>query len=314
MCCLYAFSSCVLDVYDYFYSYFKDAEYPEVFYPNVFTYKHPWGDNPVAWPEDAFKDMKVPIFELSHVTHNVEAHAIRRERYRYVFNVNQKLGKDYGESFQPWRDKFVQILPHEAVFPGFYSWWGIHPSQSFRDRIAGEVEVLDDDGGLKVYVPNYLKAEPESFYGNNAFISKFQDLLMVYGHSRGSDNLYIRKGGTLQYFREICYVLIICTGGDRKELEEFDPLTPKSPPFLANGLINERGKITDPTAIATFLPEYVVTWSVDKEEGEPGRYNYETVAFAFYFPNRDGSMQVVNCKKVSVSHRKDFCVKKQLCT
>ena len=267
----------------------------------------------------------MPIINLVHVTHNAKAQEICENAKEYKFKVRQKLGKvlgaydgrPCGESFWANQDKtiFTQITDDEPVFPGFYSWWSIYPTETDESdsytSVAKVKKAIDDDflSGISSVI-NYLQAEPpESRYGNNGFVANFQSLLNVYARSRGADigNVYIRNGGTLRYSFEICYVIIVCTNEDNKALKDFDPLT-SSPEFKMNELIDSKGKIKNPAAIPTFCPKYVI------ENMSFGKCSYETTAFAFYFPSVDRTMSMrpgAECNRVPIEHIEVKCVKKQ---
>lgn len=323
--------------------YFQDTKYTEVLFPGCFTQRHPWKEIPERYenpyPEnqivsenlEKLRNIQVPILTLAHVTHNAQAEGIRKE---YKFTTRQKVGKvlgEYdgrpcGESFRlcdsqgPWYD---YIPPGNPVFPGFYSWWGIHSRQLDYSTVPDselftEAMVSPDEiervitslhcQRIRVYVPDYLKAQAESRYGNNAFCSKFPDLLRAYAKSRESEvnKICIRIGGTLRYPREICYVLIICIDStdDRKELSDFKLLQPDSKPYQTNGLIDHSGKVKDVSAIPTFHPEYIITW-VNRNT-----YSYETTAFAFYYPTA-GSMTLCSQKCFEVTIKHELCIKTQ---
>lgn len=235
-------------------------------------------------------------------------------------------GRPCGESFKydPQRMNFVEIPDTEPVFPGFYSWWGIDYSAipdsehgSLCRAILHETTMLNLQG-IKVTVPEYLEQVPKSRYGNRAFFCNFSDLLTAYAESRGKEvgDISIRKGGTLRYKQEICYVLIICIeSNDKKELEDFKLLRPESKHFKMNGLINDRGKIVDITAAPTFHTEYNVAQMSCRHEPtaegrKPTSYSYETAAFAFYFPHESSIMTVgQKCSEKGISH--NACIRKQ---
>jgi hypothetical protein len=324
-------------------SYFEESTRKnlEVVFPGQFTQVHPWNKMPDKSELVPNLDVIVRVDILTHVTHNAEAKKIIRKEYK--FRAQAKFGKDVGESYRlapisedqdlhfdqepgPTSDDehlyydlesgptsenlfYDPIPPRSAVFPGCYSWWGISSKWSNNFEIkeyVGEEYVC-------VYVPDYLKSTPESRYGNNAFSSKFSDLLTAYARSRCTEvgNICIRVGGTLHYRYEICYVLIICTDSsmDVQALSEFKPLptTESELLFKTNGLINESGKVIDHSAILTFHPEYIYSWV----NGDS--YSYETTTFAFYFPE-ESSMQLDsdNCSyNDGVKHESKYCVKKQ---
>ena len=308
----------------FFHRYFRCSEFHEVLFPNQFTTIYPEGDDPI--PLDMLGDTEIPIYNLIHVTHNDDYRGIRKNPARYEFKPRQKFGKDFYHdkgmprcgSYKSIKEgaKFKRIGSEETVFPGFYSWWGIHPRRECTSKIAVEIDDMKDEGRI-AYVPNYLKEEPESFYGNRGFVCSFKNVIGSYAQSRRTETgkVVLRKGGTLRYTQEICYVIIVSIGEDEHILREFDPLLPKSGPFRTNGLINRNGQIRNPAAIPTFSPEYVVTWFVDKsEEGsESETYSYETTAFAFYFPTEGCSMGMRQriCSEARFSHNEDLCSKRQ---
>ena len=301
----------------------------EVFRPNDFTQLDRYGKIPPVYPHATEKlrgrGVAIPIISLSHVTHDKEADKIQRE---FTFKAQEKFGKtrEYdgrscGESWRPSKsdEGYFQIPDQETVFPGYYSWWGIHPepheSYTTPCEIWKEQCALKAEKRFRTYVPDYIKVYAASRYGNHAFACEFNTLLAAYALARGTriQDLYLRKGGTLRYTYEICYVLIICTDEDKKYLREFDPLTPNSKQFRMNGLINENGQICNLDVIPTFHPEYIISWS--KHESQPteveaDKYSYEHVAFAFYFSQKD-SMRVdpEKCSESIVQHT--YCIKTQ---
>ena len=307
----------------FFHRYFLHSEHHEVLFPNQFTTIYPKGGDPI--PLDVLRDTEVPIYNLVHVTHNDDYRGIRKNPAMYEFKARKKFGKDFYHdkgmprwgSYKSIKDgaKFKRIVPEETVFPGFYSWWGIHPRRECTSKIAVEIDRMKEVRKT-AYVANYLKKEPESIYGNHGFVCSFKNVIGSYAQSRDTEtaNVVLRKGGTLRYTKEICYVIIVSIGEDEHVLTEFDPLLPNSGPFRTKGLINRNGQILDPAAIPTFSPKRVVTWFVDNSEGlGPETYSYETTAFAFYFPSGDFEMTMRRdeCTSEDVIHNKKKCVKKQ---
>lgn len=266
----------------------------------------------------------MPIINLVHVTHNAEAHEICMNAEEYKFEARKKLGKvlgaydgrPCGESFRANQDKskFTQITDDEPVFPDFYSWWSIYPTvDAVLDGCTSVAQVkvavdLLHKKRQEMEVTDCLQPEPDSHYGNNAFVCKFQSILNAYAKSRGTriDKVYMRNGGTLRYTCKICYVIIVCIDEDEERLKHFNPLTPltMSEQFQTNGLVTVNGQIGNPAAISIFSPNYVI-------KKLQGLYSYETAAFAFYFPTEDGSLSMSsrNCSKKPVIHKK--CTKTQ---
>ena len=299
---------------------------------------HPWRARPKQWQDECkyqslcvekLRTIKVPIHTLVHITHNAEARNICRE---FMFQAKKKFGKTQefdgralGETFRfdGQGKKFVDIQPRdpvythipvkEPVFPGYYSWWGIdcsaisHSEQFTSPRmIATMLEDLKDEQAIAAYVPGYLNEVPESLYGNRAFSCNFHDLLRSYAESRRNEigNICIRKGGTLRYKKEICYVLIICIDcdKDREELSEYGVLQQQ------RQFQGKFSNLLDYETTPTFNPEYIIRWAKGYKD-----YSYETAAFAFYFPSHRGVLAIERrfCSEKEIKHDKVRCIKKK---
>ena len=296
----------------------------EVFFPNRFTIETHSGNAPEVFPNypEELKGITVPIKHLTHVTHDKEASEIRQDGY-FEFKARKKFGKtrerdgrSCGDSFRPSQVSvgyFFQITDEDAVFPGYHSWWSVYLEHTTLP--CGIQGVLDRIEGFNTFVPDYLKYYPSSRYGNHSFVCNFEHLLTAYANARDIEigNVCIRKGGTLRYKYEICYVLIICTDNnrDRRELADFNPLELKSSQFDTNGLITANGNIRDPAAIATFHPQCGIISSAKRigsdTNDKADKYSYENIAFSFYFP--ETSMVVEHCDNVTIEH--NFCIKTQ---
>ena len=223
----------------------------------------------------------------------------------FQFRPGPKLGKkkrtskedlSCSESYRSNKEhtQFVYISSDEAIFPGFYSWWGIQPIQHI-------------DPPHNVLFAEYLKKTPDSPYGNHAFLCNFEKVLSAYAESRKLDigNICIRKGGTLRYIYEICYVLIVCSGADDDDLSEFEPIRTELEQFRMNGLIDNTGKIINVSAIPTFHPKYIVAQARDI------KYSYEAATFAFYFPTQTEELCIdkSQCTHEIVEHSRQNCLK-----
>ena len=164
---------------------------------------------------------------------------------------------------------YAHISDTEPVFPGYYSWWDIdysvipnHGQFTSPCKIAGVlIGGLLYEERMHVSVPGYLEYDyPKSIYGNRAFSCKFRDLIQSYAASRRSDvgKICIRKGGTLRYKKEICYVLIICIDcdEDREELSEYGVLQQQRQ-FQEE--FSSLTNLLDDENTPTFNPEYIIT-------------------------------------------------------
>ena len=295
----------------------------EVFFPNRFTVETYSGKAPDMFPNypEELKGIAVPIEYLIHVTHSKEASEIRQDSH-FEFKARKKFGKTKewdgrpcGDSLRPSQVSvgYFQITDKDAIFPGYYSWWSVYLGYTpLAHHIKRGQDRIKEEQLFTTYVPDYLKYYPSSRYGNHSFVCSFEGLLTAYANARdvGIGNICIRKGGTLRYELEICYVLIICTDNnrDRRELADFSPLQLESPLFDTNGLITD-GNIQNPAAVATFYPQRIISWARHMKSADPDRYSYENVAFAFYFPQEQGFMKVDRCTESNVYHT--GCIKKQ---
>ena len=302
----------------------------EVFFPNRFTVETHSGEAPEMFPNypEELKGIAVPIEYLSHITHDKEASEIRQDCQGQDghFKAQKKFGKTRewdgrpcGDSFRPSQRSvgYFQITDKDAVFPGYHSWWSIQLVSTslppLRDDIQGVLQVIKEEQSFTTFVPDYLSMNPHSRYGNHVFFCTFEGLLRAYAKARDVEigNVCIRMGGTLRYKFEICYVLIICTNKDGRELADFSPLEFISRQFRTKGLITEDGNIENPAAIATFHPQCGIISSAKRtgSDDKADKYSYENLAFSFYFP--EPSMVVENCNNDTIGHWPKSCIKKQ---
>ena len=229
------------------------------------------------------KPLRLKVAKLCHVTHKEQGKQIMTNTKKYHFKTNRKVGKSreerdikhrcyYGESYHAKRIKleipseydttYEPIPANREVFPGCYTWWGLYAENPPR--------------GPQDTLPNYLKSPPESTYGSTAFVISFHDILESYASARScsSREVCLRVGGTMRYKREIAYMIIVCTTSD-EDLSRYNPVTSHDWPIDMQGLIDVNGIIVDSACVPLFTPKY---------------YNktisYETLNFAFYFPER----------------------------
>ena len=110
-----------------------NQKYPEVLF-HEFTSQQPWKE------EANFANVQeetIPIFKLSHITHNHEAKRIQGAA-SFTFIPNLKLGKAYEKDGSPLGETYKEVAENEyleiprskdnPVFPGYLSWWGIRHS------------------------------------------------------------------------------------------------------------------------------------------------------------------------------------------
>ena len=236
----------------------------------------------------------------------------------YIFTPSQKIAKSYkishlyGESFSVNNSKhLVENLDPEIKYecisnpmlllPGYYSWWGVYTSD-----VNWQGPDIDNDQ----YIPPYLKNPTQSRYGTQEFSVKLHKLLECYQNLQDSaaTDIYLLRGGTLRYKREICYVVMVCAKRhkDSAALRDYPALEPNSSLLDLKGLISDNGKVVDYSgnSVPQFTPKYVDT-----------RTSWETLAFAFYFENKEGKLQ---CHKslvehAAIGHETSICPKKVKC-
>ena len=111
--------------------------------------------------------------------------------------------------------KYKKVNKEDGLLPGFYSWWGIRPSEHDLSRALSETERATLRAE-KVSVANYISRYQSSNYGNNCFYSSYGDILESYAKSRktATEQLCFKVGGTLRYRHEICHVVIVCKQDD----------------------------------------------------------------------------------------------------
>ena len=159
------------------------------------------------------------------------------------------------------------------------------------------------------YASGYLSIPVGSSYGNNAFSIKLKDILIDYKWSRpdrAGKEVCLKVGGTLRYRHEICYVAMVCMEGD---IEHIPNITHHTPPFDPNGLVNDYGTVVNYSATPTFTIQSIVR-NVRMDIGG-GRgydsYDWEQLAFGFYFPEQGQELVCVNVKVTSVKHDPPQC-------
>ena len=263
------------------------------------------------------RHISIPVMNLLHVTHKKEADKITNGS-AFEFKPFPKLAR---RNHGTWKKnakeaRYIEVIG--KVFPGYYSWWSVHLSRS-TPRGRGYTTHTDIEEAitalkskrLNVRISNYLKEKPESIYGSCAFESDFLGLLASYIKSRSPKDsnrsigdICIRMGGTLTYKFELCYVLIVSTTDDDDKLSKFAVLH-DSELFHTNGFVDDEGRVAAVRNCLTFHPKHNVTWI------SGNACNYETAAFAFYFPDSDHVMTLDACLKWPITHNNEKCIRKE---
>ena len=235
-----------------------------MFFPGVFTLNQPWGDdNFIRHLPQKYQDLTQPNFELPldddrrvmHITHFDAAKAIitsgyktqqKKAEYNYTYVYDVK-----SEKYKTEREKYL-------LYDGYYSWWSI--------ELNDQEYYLGPPGNntFGVIPRKSFLFEIFSMYGTVKLSLKLCDLIECYAESRGkrTENVQYKKGGTLRYTKEVCYVIIVCVDTDDKlsHLETIDkrkPLKIKQPySFFNKGGLPQGVSVSwDHYAFALYYPE-----------------------------------------------------------
>ena len=260
-------------------------------------------------PHILAKSNILPIRYLSHITHDKEADGINQQEEVFVFKAKAKWGKcpckldgfPLGETFKEVdENKFEHIPFGKSVFPGQLSWWGINmhnieeTPEGIRFNTALE-KAKKDTKSLFPPVPGYFDNPPQSRYGNKEFVIPFRNLMNSYKLSRTEGDVYLKLGGTLRYKKEVCYVVIVATKDDTDVIRL--PSVHGRQPFIHNGCINEDGKLNEDETTPCFAIKHLfndATW--------------ETLVFAFYFPDPHISQPKKPDTLQEIDHETKFCI------
>lgn len=261
-------------------------------------------------------NVSIPSSKLRHVTHPTWSTEINPAdgMNDFAFKPFPKYGKtlendEQGSYVQSdlYPYSYYKINGDEVVLPGRYSWWEIETREGEFAKCA---KTLSSN---RIFVSPFLANPQESPHGNISYIVDFKHLLECYKESRTdiadvrNRIVYLRIGGTFRYRFEICYVILVCTKQDR-ELEEY-PSLHDSNVFDDKGLVLKKGKIADKfyalEETIDFKPKYVIK-CVPKQN----YFNYETPAYAFYYPD-DKKEYILKCPEEIVTQRtiKHKCTK-----
>ena len=289
----------------------------------------------VVTPCGTFIPRSLSIPALSHITHNQQAEQIRLNEHLFNFIPRQRVTKDYGGTFENYGgtfENYVKMADHSLVFPGYLSWWGISSQRADRTVACPEFKnVIDQVKGVflprHIFEAEYLKYPPESKYGNRAFVIEFPNLIESYMSSRVdsvSKAVYLKRAGTLRYKNEICYVVMVVMEEDLQNsdigaLPGINQGMNSEPKFGHNNCIDENGKIINNCIdengkIIIINPELYFNVSHPFCYINGVYHCWESLAFAFYFPNQS---QILQCPKALVTetlvnHPDIVCISKQL--
>ncbi len=204
----------------------------------------------------------LPILSLLHVTHNKEADQIRSGDVS-IFKPRQKLGKTktvidrsvlhVGETYRKIASvgyQYQRVVLGGSLIPVRLSWWSISTYNLQENNVIRECRKSLCDAKTEcsyLKEAGYLKMPPESTYGNKGFVLPLHDLINCYKTSRSDctvKSVYLKKGGTLRYTREVCYVIMVIMEEDNRDgYFSTLPCMIEEPCFEHNGCIDREGKI-----------------------------------------------------------------------
>ena len=311
----------------------QDFKYPEVLFPDRFTNQQPWSSESGYQPDP--QPATIPIFHLSHITHNEQAEAIHPPlSENFTFRPQAKVGKAYGQRDgtplgETYRETQVDSKEYfkiprsenNPVFPGFLSWWGIDVREWYHPTAEKPVprllEIVRDNHMAGQYVPGYLAEDTGSPYGNRAFSISLADILSDYKGSRNDcrgAEVCLKVGGTLRYRYEICYVVVVCMDGDT--LGTMPNIENDTGPFSCNGLVGGNGMVIDDTKTPEFRAQSIVKtvkngFNPVAKQNVYDLFSWEQLVFAFYFPDPGQGLQCTNGQQTEVQHNPPTCTSKR---
>ena len=262
---------------------------------------------------------KIPIKLLSHVTHDWEKRQITTENEdSYIFKPGAKNGKYDNSIFIDDETRTRRLIGvGGSLLPGYLSWWGITTADWYATSEKGKElrRAIEELHKERIFAPHFLESPESSRYGGNSFKASFHTLIKKYKESRSdckSKNVYLLKAGTLQYRYESCYVIMVCM---EEDMERDPQLTAMSSIygetiFKNNGCINKEGKIVNPRSVPSFRAKNLV--KANYQEKEKQYYDYEEIAFAFYFQEDQEFLIPKNrVTMVKISHNDIYCIKRE---
>ena len=260
-----------------------------MFFPRVFTFDQPWGDdNFIRHLPQRYQDLTQPNFELPldddrrvmHITHFDAAKAIITSGYI----AQQKAEDEYTYIYDQTSEKYIKVQEMYLLYDGYYSWWFIELNdQEYNPGPLGNNE-------FGVIPRKSFLFEIFSMYGTVKLSLKLNDLVKRYAESRSkhTKNVCYKKGGTLRYTKEVCYVIIVCVDTDDKlshleTIDESQSLEIKQPYsfFYQGGLPHGVSVSWDHYAFALYYPR--------KETLELGKKEIDVCSVEHFGFNSNGS-------------------------
>ena len=216
-----------------------------------------------------FQGRLTSISHLTHSTHAEQKNGICSVPGRASFIAKPKAGsRACGQAVKlkheagQWQK--IRIRPGENLYPGQYVWFAMKPTLPPAADGFNEAD----------YPVPYVNGT--TFYGPWLFTFGYSELIKVYKtHIPEGADVVLKKGGTLRYRKELCYVIIVSHSMDG---------THAAYPTLANSDVLTLGD--DYTAPPTFHP-----WCVPPRYPAPPQWegydwkqlrHYDQVVFAVH--------------------------------
>ena len=277
------------------------------------------------------RTLSVPIAYLSHCTHNEQARQIEdNDKYR-CFKAYRKDPRENTHVYNIEERTTRQLYDHHSVLPGYLSWWGISTVEWYNSydesgkntrEIVSRMAQGDSTTHETIYVPPYLQycnGKACSVYGGNSFSCSFNNLIESYRKSRitcNENRIHLKKAGTLRYMHEICYVILVCMEKDLRN-EDISSMPAANEPDINMGIgvkyfnsdyAHDGGWLNDMNVRSEFISEYPIR-AIYGSCCFRKFYSWDTLNFAFYFPEQQGQLKVKSkyINRAATKHDKKSC-------
>ena len=265
-----------------------------MFFPGEFTFNQPWGEDnfiqhlPPKYDKIKQPDYRINVQRVAHITHYDRAERIISSGLK--FQAQPKSGSK-GYSYIINDAGTFTPIDNSMFIPcsGYFSWWGIERNV-YENPDDKDLMKTCKDLGVS-FKPSYL-FRSNSMYGTVKLSLEFTNLLDSYVCSFQGEKKLVRykRGGTLRYGKEVCYVIMVCVFENGE-----DPL-PIFPNLddLSNLVIKQSASYFYIGSIKKSVP---VSW--------------DHYVFALYYPNNHPTkcltLNPFDVKITEAKHDKTFC-------
>ena len=243
-----------------------------MYFPGEFTLDQPWGPGEESEEESEDEEVEIPIRKLAHTTHYSEAETIVDSKFEFKAKEKMEPHKSYSYKCTNRKKQRYEEMP--KFCSGYFSWWSI--------------DTADSPVTKRIHSPSQ-QFKNESIYGTVKFSINLEQIDKSYLESYNISKFRIKRvlykrGGTLRYSNEVCYVIIVCI-----TINGRDPF-----PDLPTMMLHSRSK----------LPI--------KQPSSNSKQTWDTYTFAFHFPEdhptNSFSLNPQDVHISSVEH--PFCLKR----